>query len=259
MLALFRIAVAEDDGVVYGERQLQDDGDGVCDIGDSPKPVVRTHVEERRRPKGDEQHRYFHIGVGGEEQHRHYDEDGDAEHDDHLGLYGLLKRVSHLGAYVAVVAGEERLYLVHGGFADGGGRIPVEGDGKEGGCVFIVVLRGVELHGVDSVHGLEPGQQLFRSLVGDAGDHDVRRGKGGEFGLHDVQAAPCLRVFGEVARDIVIHVDPIAGKNAKNGQDGKEQKEQGLSVHDHRRDLLHERASAPLFHTPTPRKAHDAA
>ena len=39
----------------------------------------------------------------------------------------------------------------------------------------------------------------------------------------------------------------------------KEQEEKGLPVHYHRRDLLHERAAAPFFHTQTPCKARFAA
>ena len=122
-----------------------------------------------------------------------------------------------------------------------------------------MLLRRVKLHGVDAVYDLNLRQQALGRLVGDAGDHDFRRGEGGELRFHDVQTPPGLSVLGEVARDVVVYIHPVARKNAEDCKDGEEQEEKGLPVHYHRRDLLHERAAAPFFHTQTPCKARFAA
>ena len=73
VLPLLQKAVEHDDGVVDGQRQLQNHGHRVGDEGDLPENKIGAQIQQGRYDKGDEQYRDLRIGAGGEQQHQHDD------------------------------------------------------------------------------------------------------------------------------------------------------------------------------------------
>ena len=90
LMLLFK-AVAEDDGVVDGQRQLQNARNRVRHEGDLAKQVVRALIDDHANAERQDQNRNLAVGLGREEQHRDND-DCDIDHDhvdlalDRLGL-----------------------------------------------------------------------------------------------------------------------------------------------------------------------------
>ena len=81
MFPLLGEAVTQNDGVVDGQRQLQNHGHGVGDKGDFTHQEVGAHIQYGGCQEGQHQHRDFHISMGGEQQHRN-DDEGGHHHDD---------------------------------------------------------------------------------------------------------------------------------------------------------------------------------
>ena len=90
LMLLFK-TVAEDDGVVDGQRQLQNARDGIRHERNLAKQVVRALVDDHADAERQDQNRNLAVGLGREEQHRDND-DRDIDHDhvdlalDRLGL-----------------------------------------------------------------------------------------------------------------------------------------------------------------------------
>ena len=83
-LGLVLIAVGEDDGVVYRERQLHYDGDGIRDRRYLAEPEVCAHVEKRRHGKHYEEDDHLKIAARGKQQHPDDDQHRQRQHADHF-------------------------------------------------------------------------------------------------------------------------------------------------------------------------------
>ena len=83
-LPFLLVSVAEDDGIVDGQSELQHNSNGVGDKGDLAEPVVGAHIQQGRRPEGQQQHWNLRIGAGGQQQHKDDDEHGNAVHHQHF-------------------------------------------------------------------------------------------------------------------------------------------------------------------------------
>lgn len=66
--------VAEDDGVIQGEGQLQNAGDGVGHEGNRAQQEVAALVQDHGDDKGQQQHRHFAVGLAGEQQYHHHND-----------------------------------------------------------------------------------------------------------------------------------------------------------------------------------------
>ena len=90
LMLLFK-AVAEDDGVVDGKRQLQNARDGIRHEGDLAKQVVRALIDDHADAERQNQNRNLAVGLGRKQQHRN-NNDCNVDHDhvdfalDRLGL-----------------------------------------------------------------------------------------------------------------------------------------------------------------------------
>ena len=193
-LVLFFKVVAEDDGIVQRQGQLQDVRHRVGDEGDGAQQEVGAHVQDHAHHEGEDEDGHLGVGLGGEDQHHHND-DGDVHHDDpHLGINGLLLGVAQRGGDVDVVVGQILLHPVEGLEALVVLLGVVEGDGVEGRYrVLIIVVCGVVV--VQHLDALQLGELIGKcvSLVGgDVGHHDIGRAVGRELILHDVQTQTCL-------------------------------------------------------------------
>ena len=89
MLPLLQKAVEHDDGVVYGQCQLQHHGHRVGHEGDLPKDEIGTQVQQGRRDEGEQQYRDLRVGAGGEQQHQHDDHRRHRQNDPHLAGQGI--------------------------------------------------------------------------------------------------------------------------------------------------------------------------
>ena len=218
VLPLLGIAVAEDDGVVDGQCQLQHHGHGVGDKGYLPEQEVGTLVQQGRHAEGQQQHGNLHIGLGGEQQHQQDDDHGD-EHD-HLHLRIQAGRV--VGAGIAgdvhVVPGQGLLHLFQGVQADLVISLSVVSDGKQGGAVPVVVLTVVEFHGLHALQGLQLVRQFLCAGTGDVVHHDPVCAEGHKLLVHGGQALPGLRLLRQIVGQVVVHFHPAAGKHTEDGQ-----------------------------------------
>ena len=113
-LVLLLVPVAENDGVVKRQSQLENAGHGIGDEGDLSQQKVRAEIENHRHNKGENQHRYFRVCLRGEQQH----DDDDHRHIHHnnadLAVNCLLLGISKLGRYIQIISGESRLDLLQG-------------------------------------------------------------------------------------------------------------------------------------------------
>lgn len=97
-LVLVRKPVAEDDGIVDGQRQLKNHRHRIGDKGDFAAQEVGSHIQHRRRAEGQQQHRDFGVGAGGQGQHHH--DDDRRNHQDGSHFIGQLRR--HILPYFGV-------------------------------------------------------------------------------------------------------------------------------------------------------------
>ena len=199
--------VAQNNGVVNGQSQLEHHGDGVGHKGNLPHQVVGAHVQERRRTEGQQKHGHLQISFGGEQQYAH-DNAHRNQHDNfHFAGQRVLKARAHLAVDVEVAALQHGPDLVHSVLADLVLHLTLQGEGEQCGGIGVgigqnsrLVLRVVELHSGHPLHRLQRFLQLQSAVQRDVGHHDAGTGIGDEFVPHDGQALTGLGVRGQVGR-----------------------------------------------------------
>ena len=215
---LLGIAVAEDDGVVDGQSQLQHHCHGVGDKGDLAKEEISALVQKGCHAEGDQQHRDLHVGLGGEQQYQQDDDHG----DDHDHLHLRVQTGGVVGAGVAgdvqIIAGQCLLDLSQGVQAYLVSGLSVIGDGKQSGTVLVVVLGAVKRHGFHTRTGRQLFGQLLRPGEGNVVHHDAVGAEGGKFLVHNGKAPAGLRLLRQIVGQCVVHLYPAAGKHAEDGQ-----------------------------------------
>ena len=239
-LVLILESVAEDDGVIQGQRQLQNTGDGVGHEGDLSQQEVGAHVHDHARHEGEQQHRHLRVGLGGEQQH-HQDDDGHVHHDDvDLGADDVALGIAQRGGDVNIVAGQAVLHRLQGLQTGLVLFVVVEGDVVQGGGLGVVV--GGIVKG-DALHTLQLGKLRLQGPGGvqrNIGNHHPGGAEGGELVLHHVQALPGLRLRRQVKGHVVLHLHPVPGEHGEDHADDHQKKEQVAFVHDEGGQLHHE-------------------
>ena len=132
-------AVAQNDGVVDGQRQLQNDRDRVGDEADGAAQEVGAHVQQGGGTKGHDEHRHLGVRTGGQRQHQYNDDGGDDDDNAHLGLQVRRGIVADLGVDRGVVVGQLGADLVHGGLGAGIVDLAVKTDREQRGGILVVV------------------------------------------------------------------------------------------------------------------------
>ena len=260
VLMLLHVAVAEDDGVVDGQRELQDDGDGVGDEGDLAHQVVGAHVQQGRRAEGDQKHRDLRVGPGGKEQHQDDDDHRDQVHHQHLLIDYGLERVAHLAVHVEIVARELLLHRGEGADAELIVVRTVEGDEEQGGGGGVVVLRLIEAHGFDALDLLDARQHGIGLIVGNVLHHDLRGGIGGELAVHQLNTPAGLGLLTEVVGQRLVDLHPFIREGAENAHRREQEEEQPAFVDDEGGQTRHEIGlvvvlhGSPLTKKPEPRR-----
>ena len=97
-----------------------------------------------------------------------------------------------------------------------------------------MVSRIVKIDRLHALDLLEIVQHARGILVGDVRNHDLRRAVGGKLALHDVQRLLRLRLLRQIERQIILHLDPVAGEHGENDKDDGDQEKQIAFVHDER-------------------------
>ena len=209
-------AVAKDDGVVDGERQLQDARHGIGDKRDPAHHEVRALIEHERDHKGQNQDRHLAVGLGGEEQHGDND-DGDIDHNDaDLVVDGLLLRVAEVGGDIEIVAGERVLDALERVETALVVLVVVKGDGEERTDVVVVLVGLVERHALHALDTLQLLLQIKGVGEREVGDHHARCAEGGELLVHDVERLAGLGIGGEIGGQVVFHLHPAAGEDGED-------------------------------------------
>ena len=232
-------AVAQNNGIVDGQGQLQNDRDRIGDEGDGAAQKVRSHIEHRRSAEGEQQNRHFGVGARGQRQHHHNNDGRNDQNGAHLT--GQVRRhvLAHLGINVIVLAGQGILDAVHRLDAHIVGGCAVKGNGIQRRSPLVVVLGFVKLHTVNAVHPFDLLLQCGGGIRCDVGNHDPCRAEGGEVVIHHRQALAGFGIGRQVGGDVVFHLDPARCHDAENQSQNIQQKEQVAFVHNERRDLLH--------------------
>ena len=215
---LLGIAVAEDDGVIDGQGQLQYHGHGVGHEGDLPKDEVGALVHQRRHAEGHQQHGDLHVGVGGEQQHQQYNDHGDDHDHLHLGGQIFGGRIAYVSSNVYVVTLQKGFDLFQGVGAHRAGSSAAVCNGEQGGTVVVVVLRAVKFHGFHSLNGPDLLRQEFRLRIGYVVYHNTAGAEGDKLLIHDGQALAGFGGVRQVAGQIVVDRHPAAGKDAEDGK-----------------------------------------
>ena len=146
VVPLLHVPVAEDDGIVDGQRQLENDRDGFGNKGDGAEDKVGTHVQHRRCYKDDEVDGHLHVALGGKQQHHNDDHRCNGQDDGHFFLQTGRHVPANLGRGVDVIALQGGEHLIHGLHGGRVGLLSVKGDGEQGGGVFVVFLGAVKGH-----------------------------------------------------------------------------------------------------------------
>ena len=236
-------AVAEDDGVVDRQRQLQNTGDGVGHEGDLAHQEIGALIQHQRHHEGQNQHRHLAVGLGSEGQHEDND-DGYVDHNDaDLMLNGLLLGIAQIRGDVEVIAAEGCLHRIQRRQAGVVILVVGEGDGEQSGHVVVVVGGLVVGQALDTLDVPELVSQLLSLGRCDVGHHYLRRAVGDELLVHDGQRLLGLRVVRQVEGQVILHLDPVTGKGGENEADDGDEKDQIPLIHDERGQLFHERGA----------------
>ena len=233
-------AVAEDDGIVDRERQLQHERDRVGHKGDLAHEEVRAHVQQRRRAKGQQQHRDLAVGAGGEQQHENDDDKGDDVDDDHLAVDDHLQRIADLGVDIQIICRQTLFDLIErrlaGAVVSGAGK----GHVKERGELLVVVGAVVEFHLFHVLDRSDLVGKSFGLLERDVAHDDLRRVIGDELPIHDIEPEPGLGIGGKEVLETVVRHNKRARIHAHKCKDDEHDQDQPSPVDDVLRDARHQ-------------------
>ena len=101
-LVLHLEPVAQNYGVVQGQRQLQDTRHGVGYKGNGAEHEVAALVQDHGHHKGDQQHRHLTVGLGGQQQYANNDERHQNHNNLNFRLNGFLQGVAQLRGDVQI-------------------------------------------------------------------------------------------------------------------------------------------------------------
>ena len=231
--------VAQDDGIVDGQRQLQHYGDGVGNKADFSAEVIGAHIQQSRRDKRNQQHRHLHIGLGGKNQHHHNDH---RRHQDDLGHFPcqLGGHVHpHGGVHIHIVPIQKRPDGRHGFFRSGGRGLRVKVHIQQRRPAAVMVPGAVKGHLRHALDFPDAVCQLPGPARGDVGDHHTGRAKAHKILIHHGKAPAGFRILRQIGGDVIFHLHPVHGKQAEYQRHHIQQEKQVPFVDNKGGDLLH--------------------
>ena len=186
---LILIAMGENDGVVDGERELQNNGNGIGDGGYLAQPEVCAHIEQRRNRKDDKKNDDLEIAARRKEQHRHDDHRRQRHDTDHL-LRDLPKEVrADVRGGICIKACCERTDLVHRRNDVFIVACAVKGDREQRCGIHKMRWRIIKRHAGHMLECLNLLRSGTRTLIGRIGKHNVGACIRRELVLHDREPA----------------------------------------------------------------------
>ena len=231
--------MAQDDGIVDGQGQLQHHRHRVGDKGDLSEQEVGALVHQGRHAEGHNQHRDFHISLGGKEQYQQDNDHCNQHNHLHLGGQALRGRVAGVAGDIDIVVLQQGLDLPQGLEADliGGGAIV--GDGQQGGTMGVVIRAAVKFHTFDTLYGPNLFGQGVRPVKGDVVYQDPAGAEGDELRIHHGEALAGLCGIGQIAGQIIVDRHPAAGKGAEDGDADVHEVKSLALIHDEGGQALH--------------------
>ena len=173
LLHLILIAVYKNDRVVDGQRQLQDDRDGIRDGRNLSQKVVGPHIHKGRHRKHDDENHDLEITPRRKEQHGENHRDRDGQHAAHFPcqLFGVV--VADLGRDIGVIVRQELPDMIH--FRDDVRicLLSVKGNREQRGRIDEMHGRIVQHHLGHMLEIPDLRRQLFGDLIGNIRDHHV--------------------------------------------------------------------------------------
>ena len=105
--------------------------------------------------------------------------------------------------------------------------------------LFHLVLCG-EFHALYILAFGDPRLQIDRVLPEDIGHHDLGGAEGGELLLHQIKAAPCLRVAGQISGQIILDLNPVFREDGKDQSNDVDKEKEHPFINDKGCDLQHD-------------------
>ena len=97
------IPVQENNRIIHRQCQLEHDRDRIGDKRNRTEEKVRAHVNDGRRQKRDQQHRYFRVRLCCQKQYRHYNDSDQHRDRVHLLSDQLRLRISETCSQIIVI------------------------------------------------------------------------------------------------------------------------------------------------------------
>ena len=207
--------MAEDDGIVNGQRKLKHNRNGIRDEADLAEQEVGTHVQQSRSTEGQHQHRNLHICSGGKCQNNDNDKSCDYEDRHHLLLEHSIFIITHHGINRKIIRREFVLDFFHGLQTYIVKVTSCKADIIECRCVLKVVGGSIKCNHIHTVNSHDGIVDLFCRFVGDIGYHHLRCSKGHKILIHGNQTLPGFCVIRQVGSHIIFHLHPVHGKEAE--------------------------------------------
>ena len=221
---LLHKTVAQDNGIVNRQRQLQHHRNGIGDAGDGPQPVVGPLVQNGRHAKGNQQHRNFHICFCGKQQHRNDYNHGQHQDQIHVLCQGFARFLFRpdLRRHIGIVVRQRFPDRVHGIlaylllFLSGKSNV-IKSIGPR-----VMILGIVKSHFLHALDRFQLIHQLLSIRICNIGHHHPGAAIGQKLLLHQIQPPVGLTVRRQIFGNILIHRNLIDRNHAVNNRNKKE-------------------------------------
>ena len=224
--------MGENNGVVDGERELQNNGNGIGDGGYLAQPEVCAHIEQRRNRKDDKKNDDLEIAARRKEQHRHDDHRRQCHDANHL-LRDLPKEVrTDVRGGICIKSCCERTDLVHRRNDVFIIACAVKGDREQRCGIHKMRRRIIKRHAGHVLERLDLLRSGTRALIGRIGKHNVGACIRRELVLHDCEPPAGIGIRRKKRGYIVIHMHAADGKRTVNARGQKRDHDDHALIHD---------------------------
>ena len=213
---LIREAVAQDDGVVNGQCQLQNNGNGVGDKGNGATQEVGAHIQQSRRAKGHNQNRNLGIGTGRKGKHQHDDDGRQYQNDAHLALQVCGGIHADFGINIGIVPGQH--------IPDGMQRMDadivrcgtVKRYAEQRRSGFVVVRGIIKIHAGNAINAFQVTADILGGFICNIGNHHAGCAVCNKVIIHHGQTLAGFGILRQVGSNIIFHLDPAGCYNTEN-------------------------------------------
>ena len=213
---LIREAVAQDDGVVNGQCQLQNNGNGVGDKGNGATQEVGAHIQQSRRAKGHNQNRNLGIGTGRKGKHQHDDDGRQYQNDAHLALQVCGGIYADFGINIGIVPGQHIPDGMQCMDADivRCGTVKRYAEQRRSG--FVVVRGIIKIHAGNAINAFQVTADILGGFICNIGNHHAGCAVCNKVIIHHGQALAGFGILRQVGSNIIFHLDPAGCYNTEN-------------------------------------------